>query len=393
MFLNITHRRIPKRYDGGRVFIHEIYLAVRWSDLMRQISIFIIFLLTTLTGLSDESVFDTVTPIGTNGLTSAEWIYPLEGRQTPQCHASTIESTPTGLVAAWFGGTHEKNPDVGIWVSRKVDGKWTRPVEVVNGVESKEVRYPCWNPVLFQLTDGPLVLFYKVGPTPHSWWGMKMTSKDGGRTWSKPMKLGEDKAIGDLIGPVKNPPIELEDGSLLCPSSTEHNNWRVHFERSPDGGKTWEVIGPIHDGEKYNAIQPSILRYEDGSMQVLCRTQESVLVQSWSRDGGKTWTEPEATSLPNPNAGTDATTLQDGRQILIYNHTTRRAPFPGNRNMLNVAISRDGKNWKTVLTLERDKSEYSYPTVIQDDTGTIHVVYTWRRQTVKHVEIDPKQMK
>ena len=128
-------------------------------------------------------------------------------------------------------------------------------------------------------------------------------------------------------------------------------------------------------------------------MQVLCRTQESVLVQSWSRDGGKTWTEPEPTSLPNPNAGTDATTLQDGRQILIYNHTTRRAPFPGNRNMLNVAISSDGKNWKPVLTLERDKSEYSYPTVIQDDKGTIHVVYTWRRQTVKHVEIDPAKLK
>lgn len=360
---------------------------------MRSLLPVLILISCPLIGFSDEYVFSQVTPIGMNGLASAEFVYPLEGRQTPQCHASTIESTPTGLVAAWFGGTHEKNPDVGIWVSRKVDGKWTRPVEVVNGVESEEVRYPCWNPVLFQLSNGPLVLFYKVGPTPSTWWGMQMSSKDGGKTWSDPVKLGKGKSIGHLIGPVKNPPIELDDGSLLCPSSTEHNNWRVHFERSSDGGKTWQVIGPIHDGEKFNAIQPSILRYKDGSLQVLCRSQESVLVESWSSDGGQTWSKPAPTSLPNPNAGTDATTLKDGRQILIYNHTVRRAPFPANRNMLNVAISTDGKQWKTVLTLERDKNEYSYPTVIQDADGMIHVVYTWRRQTVKHVEIDPSKLK
>lgn len=355
--------------------------------------IFLICFFISRAGFAEESVLQQVTPVGTNGLTSVEFIYALEGRQTPQCHASTIESTPTGLVAAWFGGTHEKNPDVGIWVSRKVDGKWTHPIEVVNGVESEEKRYPCWNPVLFQLTNGPLVLFYKVGPTPQSWWGMRMHSKDGGKTWSKPLKLGKDKSIGHLIGPVKNPPIQLDDGSLLCPSSTEHHNWRVHFERSTDNGKSWEVIGPIHDGEQFNAIQPSILQYKDGSMQVLCRTQESVLVQSWSEDGGKTWSTPTPTSLPNPNAGTDATTLQDGRQILVYNHTVRRGSFPANRNMLNIAMSTDGKDWKTVLTLERDKGEYSYPTVIQDDDGVVHVVYTWRRETVKHVEIDPVKLK
>ena len=360
---------------------------------MKSLLLAILSLCVSLQVLADETVFEQVTPIGNRGLQSAEFIYPLEGRQTPQCHASTIESTPTGLVAAWFGGTHEKNPDVGIWVSRKVDGQWTKPVEVVNGVESEQVRYPCWNPVLFQPSKGQLILFYKVGPTPSTWWGMQMTSSDGGKTWSQPTKLGKDKAIGHLIGPVKNPPIELEDGSLLCPSSTEHDNWRVHFELSRDGGKSWEVIGPIHDGETFNAIQPSILRYQDGTMQVLCRTQESVLAESWSKDGGKSWTQPKASSLPNPNAGTDATTLKDGRQILIYNHTVRKAPFPANRNMLNVAISSDGKTWTPVLTLERDKSEYSYPTVIQDADGTIHVVYTWQRQTVKHVEINPAKLK
>src|SRR5690606_25310854 len=133
-------------------------------------------------------------------------IYPLDDKQTPECHASTIVETPSGMVAAFFAGTHERHPDVGIRISRLVSGVWTRPEEVVHGVQSATLRYPCWNPVLFRPADGPLMLFYKVGPSPSIWWGMLTTSDDDGRSWSAPRKLGEDDKIGHLIGPVKNKP-------------------------------------------------------------------------------------------------------------------------------------------------------------------------------------------
>lgn len=329
---------------------------------------------------------------GQDGYVSGELIYSLENKPTPQCHASTIVETPSGLLAAWFGGKHEKNPDVGIWVSRQDGQSWSKPVEVVNGVQSPEKRYPCWNPVLFQPKDGPLLLFYKVGPTPSRWWGMLTTSKDDGKNWSQPRKLGTNDKIGHLLGPVKNKPVQLKDGSILCPSSTEHDGWRVHFELTHDGGKTWQVIGPIHDGKEISAIQPSVLTYPDGKLQILCRTRQSVIGQSWSGDGGKTWSDLTATDLPNPNAGTDAVTLADGRQLLVYNHTTRSGGFPSGRNMLNVAISQDGKNWKPVLTLERDKSEFSYPAVIQASDGKVHVTYTFQRRSVKHVVLDPSML-
>lgn len=332
---------------------------------------------------------------GKNGYIEGELIYSLDDKPTPQCHASTIVETPAGLVAAWFGGTYEKHPDVGIWVSRKgrESGGWRKPVEVANGVESPEKRYPCWNPVLFQPQTGPLMLFYKVGPSPSEWWGMLMTSTDNGQTWSKPQKLGTDAKLGEenpnLLGPVKNKPIQLKDGSILCASSSEHQGWRVHFEKSTDGGKSWEVIGPINDGKKFNAIQPSVLTYADGKMQILCRSQEGKLVESWSADGGKTWSEVSATSLPNPNSGTDAVTLADGRQLLVYNHTTRQGAFPSGRNMLNVAVSMDGKDWKPVLTLERERGEFSYPAMIQTSDGKVHITYTYKRIGVKHVVLDP----
>lgn len=327
-----------------------------------------------------------------------EFIYAPQNRPTPQCHASTLAETPTGIVASWFGGTHEKNEDVGIWVSRLVEGEWSGPVEVVNGVQSMNLRYPCWNPVLFQPRTGPLILYYKVGPDPRTWWGMVTTSEDGGVTWSWPVKLGEDPKIGHLLGPVKNKPVQLADGTIFCPSSTEivgpdnERIWRVHFEVTRDNGKSWEVIGPINDGIAFDAIQPSILHYPDGGLQVLCRTDQSVVASSWSRDRGRTWETMTSTGLPNPNSGTDAVTLSDGRQLLVYNHTVRGKEFPTRRNLLNVAVSNDGISWVTALTLERQEGEYSYPAVIQSADGLVHITYTYQREAVKHVVLDPSRL-
>lgn len=331
---------------------------------------------------------------GVGGYVSGELIYKLEGRPTPQCHASTIVETPSGIVAAWFGGKHENNPDVGIWVSRHDGQVWSKPVEVVDGSEGEEQEFACWNPVLFQPKDAPTMLFYKVGTSPRLWWGMLMTSGDGGKTWSKPRRLGKSKSLPDanpnLLGPVKNKPIQFGDGSILCPTSTENEGWKVHFELTRDLGKSWEVIGPINDASKFNAIQPSILIYRDGHMQVLCRSREKVIAQSWSKDGGKTWSPMTAAQLPNPSSGIDAVTLHDGRQLLVYNHAVRKDGSNG-RQILNVAISKNGKKWTPVLTLENEGSSagYSYPAVIQTKDGSVHITYTWRRQSIKHVLIDP----
>nr|WP_309027924.1 sialidase family protein [Pelagicoccus enzymogenes] len=325
----------------------------------------------------------------------SEFIYELEGRPTPQCHASTIVETPSGLVASWFGGTHEKNPDVGIWVSRHENGEWGEPYEVVNGVQSMDLRYPTWNPVLHQVQDGPLALYYKVGPDPRTWWGMVTYSEDGGKTWSWPEKLGDHYRIGHLLGPIKNKAVVLGDGTLICPSSYEieledgTDIWDVHFEVSQDGGKTWDLVGPISDPENLGAIQPSVLTYSNGDLQVLCRSRKGVVAQSWSRDGGRNWEPMSATELPNPNSGTDAVTLADGRQLIVYNHSMKKGL---NRGILNVAVSSDGNEWETVLTLENQDGEYSYPAVIQGSDGRVHITYTYQRKTVKYVSFDASDL-
>ncbi len=325
---------------------------------------------------------------GQGAYLKGEFIFPLDNRPTRECHASTIVETPSGLVAAWFGGKREGSHDVVIWVSRYENGRWTRPVEVANGAETGK-KYPCWNPVLFQPKGGPLYLFYKVGPGASRWWGMVIASHDDGRTWGKPRKLGRDPKIGHLIGPVKNKPVQLSDQVLLLPSSTEHNRWRVHFELTDPKLSRFTVVGPINDGKTYMAIQPTVLVYPGGKLQALCRTRQDVIVETWSSDGGRSWTPLRPTALPNPNSGIDGVTLRDGRQLLVYNHSTD----PGlDRGVLNVALSRDGKRWKVALTLELSAGEFSYPAVIQTRDGRVHITYTYRRQTIKHVVLDPAQL-
>ncbi|MEJ5995018.1 sialidase family protein [Pedobacter sp. Du54] len=321
------------------------------------------------------------------GIVKQEFLY--EKASFPSCHSATLVETPTGLVAAYFGGTKERDPDVEIYISRMVKGKWLAPVSAADGVQKDGTRLPTWNPVLYQVPKGDLILFYKIGPKPSEWWGMMKTSKDGGKTWSAATKMPDG-----YIGPVKNKPILLNNGNLFAPSSKEGDGWKIHFEVTKDNGKTWRTIGPL-EGKGINAIQPSILTHGNGKLQILARTRNRAIVESWSHDNGETWSPLTLTSLPNNNSGTDALTMKNGQHVLVYNHVLPPGDLAkGARTPLNVSISKDGINWSAALILEDSPiSQYSYPAVIQTADGMLHFIYTWRREKIKHVVVDPSKLK
>lgn len=315
-------------------------------------------------------------------IVKSEFIYQAADVPFPSCHASTITENGKGLVAAWFGGTREKNPDVCIWTSRFEKGKWTKPVETANGIQYKGKRYPCWNPVLFK-SGKKILLFYKVGPSPSEWWGEMKVSADGGKSWSQADRLPEG-----ILGPVKDKPVLLSDGNLLCPSSSEDKGWQLHMEFTADNGLTWERTESLNDTIPYEAIQPTIL-FHPGKLQLLARSTCGKILTSWSADNGHTWSKLEPTMLPNPNSGIDAVTLKDGRHLVIYNH------LASGRYMLNAAISDDGINWQGAFIAEADSKgkEFSYPAVIQTTDGMVHITYTWNRKLIRHMVVDPARIK
>ncbi len=317
-------------------------------------------------------------PLPTEGALAIEksgFIY--ERASFPSCHASTIAETKSGLVTAWFGGSDEGEPDVSIWTARH-DGKaWSAPVEVATGVQEDGGRFPCWNPVLFQMPAGSLILFYKVGPSPSKWWGMRMQSNNEGKTWSKPERLPND-----ILGPIRAKPVLIGD-RLWCGSSSEHEGWRLHMEFTADAGKTWTRTPALNDGKEFAAIQPTILAWAPNRIQLLCRSRQGKVVETWTHDDGKTFSALRATELPNPSTGVDSVILQDGTALLVYNNT------PRGRTPLSIAASADGTNWNNVVTLENGPGEFSYPAMIQTRDGRVHVTYTWKRERVKHVVLKP----
>jgi predicted neuraminidase len=327
-------------------------------------------------------IFTSVTGFGQITLNKVSEEFVFKSPPFAQCHASTIvEVTPGKYMVAAFGGTSEGNKDVCIWLSARENGKFGKPVKIADGIINDSLIYPCWNPVLFKTLKGKLFLWYKVGPSPRTWWGMVRSSTDDGRTWTDPEQL----AAG-ILGPIKNKPVQLSDGTILSGSSVETSqSWKVHIEKSLDSGKTWRVI-PVDSGSRFNVIQPTLLIHPGNKLQVLCRSKNNAIIQAFSHDNGNTWGILTKTELANPNSGIDAVTLKDGWFILVYNPT-----ILGNedRSRLNVAISKDGMEWKDALILENEsKGEFSYPAVIQTSDGRINITYTYNRVNIKYVVVD-----
>ncbi len=328
------------------------------------------------------------------GVVQAEFLY--ESAAFPSCHAATLVETADGVLCSFFGGTHERHPDVCIYTSRLLRGSssWSTPANVA-GADG----IPTWNPVLFRPRGRELMLFYKVGPNPREWWGMVQSSLDDGHMWSKPTRLPDG-----ILGPIKNKPIQLDAGRIISPTSLEwttapgeiidpdapKGGWDVYFEISDDRGATFRAINKCAAGPDIKAIQPSILIHSQTKLQAIGRTQKNrKLFETWSYDAGETWSELRLMELPNCNSGTDAVTLADGRHLLVYNHSdTEKVRFP-----LNVAISDDGKHWHAAAVLDDEGPEqYSYPCVIQTADGLVHIAYTWKRRKMKHVAIDPNRL-
>ncbi|HVY71010.1 MAG TPA: sialidase family protein [Verrucomicrobiae bacterium] len=317
------------------------------------------------------------------GLMKAEFV--VDSPAFDFSHSPSIVETKDGLLAAWVSGTQERALDVSLWMSRFKDGKWSKPQIIADGlILDERVRHPVWNPVFFQPKKGPLNLFFKIGPAPESWWGMVMASPDNGHTWGPPRRLSNN-----ALGPIRSKPIEFKDGSVACGSSTESAGWQVRFERSEAPPFTWwSKSSPLNNAMEFAAIQPVLLPQRNGKLQMLCRTKQGVIAETWSTNKGVTWGKLQRTSLPNPNGAIDGIVLLEGMSLLVYNHSAT------DRSTLDVATSPNGENWRSSMVIESQKGgEFSYPSVIQTSDGLVHVVYSWNKRRIKHVVFDPWQFR
>jgi predicted neuraminidase len=158
----------------------------------------------------------------------------------------------------------------------------------------------------------------------------------------------------------------------------------VWFDVTLDWGETWHKMGPVAmlRPHVYDTIQPTLFFVRDGKNQskpiirALIRSSSGYILTTVSRDLGDTWAPLQFTDLPNPDSGIDAVRVQaDGSILLAYN------PTNSSRTILAIARNNDGTGdrFQQVLVLENDPKcdQFSYPSIIEDHSGLVHVIHTW----------------
>lgn len=301
----------------------------------------------------------------------------------PVHHCSSIAEAPNGdLLVSWYGGSYESSDDQVLFLSRRKRGSrfWSKPEILVrspgkppgNAILFLDKRARIW--LVWGRMEGTQPMLRGTG-----WDACRLfyrTSNNSGITWTPDRPFYHD-TLGWLP---RNLPIFLSDGALVVPLSDERNgqgvDWSFFLATKDDGAK-WTQSGIMKGGE-----QPAIIERGDGSLLAYLRSRPNILA-SESHDRGKTWSEPAPTQWKNPDAGIAMRRLKNGHVILVFNNQDNA------RTPLHIALSLDeARTWGKPMELETNPGEYSYPSILQATDGKIHIIYTFRRYSIKHLEMN-----
>lgn len=278
------------------------------------------------------------------------------------------------LLAAWYSYKGPGELDgAAIYTARLASGQsdWTAP-RMIEGLPD-----PSANPVLFDDGETLHLLFAHV---PLAWWSatlMQCDSTDGGETWSAPRDVG-----AGLGSNVRNPPIQLSDGTWLLPAYSDF--WLNGFLLRSTDGLNW-TRGATFVGTGGSALlQPAISRTDDaGSLLLIARNRGGRRIDAAaSDDAGETWTQPVETDLPNPDSAVALKRLADGSLLMVYNDSTNaRSP------LVAIQSTDGGATWGNRLVIAEGDGSYAYPAIVQAANDRVLVFYSENRERIVWVQL------
>ncbi len=292
-------------------------------------------------------------------------------------HAPTIVTfDDASLLAAWFSYTGPSELDgSAIFVSRHPasGGAWTAPMLLVDGPAGDG------NPVLYAEGHRVWLFFVRV---PFGWATAQlslMRSEDRGITWTQPVTL--PVGIGTNV---KFPPLRLAGGELLLPAYSDLFTQSLFFV-SADDGASWTLRSTLYTPPPFECLQPSVARLVDGRLLTVMRNRgQGFLWVAASDDEGRTWSTPQDSGFGNPGSPAALLRLADGALLMVLNND------PLSRRTLSATLSRDdGRTWTLPRVVVAGAGAYSYPALAEAPGGLVHLVYSYERQRIEHVELNP----
>lgn len=290
------------------------------------------------------------------------------------CHCPSILETHSGtILIVWYSYPEDEyaNATLVLATKSKNQSKWMPGKPIL-----ESGKYSAGNPVLFQEPGGRIHLLYVV--LKGTYWNdaclQGAYSDDEGLNWSNPVQLWP--TLGMMV---RHPPVLLDSGSFLLPAYDERTRQSILLSSDSPHSK-WKEAYRFHTPD---IIQPAIVKGNDGKLTLLFRpfTDPRFAWVSHSKDQGKTWSEPNTTSLPNPLSGISA--FQDnGKLVVIYNHTEDHQRWP-----LSASLSTNGGiRWENVKHIDEVQLEVSYPSFILGQNNIVHGAYTYNRRMIKYVK-------
>jgi predicted neuraminidase len=349
-----------------------------------------------------------------------------------QNHAANLALLPDGrLACVWFGGTMEGMGDISVWMSTLDGERWQAPVQMSDAPDRSEQ-----NPVLFTAPDGAVWLFHTSQPGGRQDLCeiMARVSTDGGTSFGPPRRVGDFRGIF-----VRQPPRIGPQGEWLLPGfhcvTPAAGRWTGDDDLavmliSRDAGTSWTAA---YVPDSLGAVHMNPVASRKGIMPAFYRDRFAEHVRrSLSTDGGLTWTAPQPTDLPNNNSSVQAIRLHDGRIAMVLNpvnaamsdarraslydeiegdetpaqakaaRPARQAIWGVPRAPLTLALSEDdGATFPQRIELDTGSGlaltnnskdglnrELSYPSILQDPQGRLHIAYTYHRRAIRYLRLD-----
>ena len=318
----------------------------------------------------------------------------------PSVHAgSAILLNDGNLRAFWFAGSREGAADVVIQtaVLDTKAGSWGNPEVVIDRVAAEKglSRYikKIGNPLPVRSSQGKLQLYF-VTVSVGGWAGSSiswMESSDEGVSWSRPQRLITSPAL-NLSTLIKAPGFDFADGTLGLPV---YHEWMGKFGEliRIDGGR---VIDKRRMSSGRALLQPIVFIDTPEKAVAYFRQARPAgpprIASALTDNAGQSWVSGVDLDLANPNAAIAGLQLSNGDRLIALND------LESARHRLVLAIAPVGtSSWNVIAELESDQAlingihrEFSYPSLLLGANGEVHLIYTYDRKKMKHIQFDPR---